>query len=69
MVFSFCFKVDTSIGGKYSKATERKLCALLLGILIFFSVLLADDFCFYAMQAKRTDRTCEYILRFLLNYL
>nr|QRF71016.1 gustatory receptor [Semiothisa cinerearia] len=61
--------VDTSIGGKYSKSTERKLCALLLCILIFFSVLLADDFCFYAMQAKRTDRQWNVVMNYAGFYL
>nr|ALS03937.1 gustatory receptor 2 [Ectropis obliqua] len=61
--------VDNSLGGRYSKVTERRLCALLLCILIFFSVLLADDFCFYAMQAKRTDRQWNVVMNYIGFYL
>lgn len=55
------FQVDNSIGAHYSLVTERKLCAILFAILIFFSVLIADDFCFYALQAKKVDRQCKYV--------
>lgn len=60
------FQVDTSIGGQYSLLTERKLCGIILGILIFFSILIADDFTFYALQAKKLDRECKG-LRFLTD--
>ncbi|XP_049878938.1 gustatory receptor for sugar taste 43a-like [Pectinophora gossypiella] len=61
--------VDTSIGAQYSVATERKLCAVLLAILIFFSVLLADDFCFYALQARRLDRQWAVVTNYIGFYL
>ncbi|KAJ2942921.1 hypothetical protein O0L34_g15111 [Tuta absoluta] len=61
--------VDTSIGAQYSVATERKLCAVLLAILIFFSVLLADDFCFYVIQAKKINRQWEIITNYIGFYL
>ncbi|KAG6455319.1 hypothetical protein O3G_MSEX009161 [Manduca sexta] len=51
--------VDNSIGCQYSGLTERKLCAILLAILIFFTVLIADDFCFYALQATKVDRELD----------
>ncbi|RVE47345.1 hypothetical protein evm_008026 [Chilo suppressalis] len=52
--------VDNSISAQYSAVTERKLCALLAAILIFFTVLLVDDFCFYVLQAKKIERHCNY---------
>ncbi|CAG9559316.1 unnamed protein product [Danaus chrysippus] len=61
--------VDTSIGAHYSLVAERKLCAILLAILIFFSVLIADDFCFYALQAKKFDRQWEVVTNYIGFYL
>ncbi|XP_064074447.1 gustatory receptor for sugar taste 43a-like [Vanessa tameamea] len=61
--------VDNSIGAHYSLVTERKLCAILLAILIFFSVLIADDFCFYALQAKKVDRQWDVVTNYIGFYL
>nr|ARO70531.1 antennal gustatory receptor 4-2 [Dendrolimus punctatus] len=61
--------VDNSIGVNYSKITERKLCAVLLVILIFFTVLITDDFCFYVMQAKRLDRQWEVVINYIGFYI
>ncbi|XP_045454314.1 gustatory receptor for sugar taste 43a-like [Melitaea cinxia] len=61
--------VDNSIGAHYSLVTERKLCAILLAILIFFSVLIADDFCFYALQAKKMDRQWDVVTNYIGFYL
>ncbi|CAH2238378.1 jg18024 [Pararge aegeria aegeria] len=61
--------VDTSIGAQYSLVTERKLCAVLIAILLFFSVLIADDFCFYALQAKRIDRQWDIVTNYIGFYL
>ncbi|XP_045503226.1 gustatory receptor for sugar taste 43a-like [Colias croceus] len=61
--------VDESIGAQYSKATERKLCALLLAILIFFTLLVADDFCFYALQARKLDRQWDVVTNYIGFYL
>ncbi|KAF9407465.1 hypothetical protein HW555_012518 [Spodoptera exigua] len=61
--------VDTSIGGQYSLLTERKLCGIILAILIFFSVLIADDFTFYALQAKKLDREWDVVTNYLGFYL
>ncbi|XP_050667399.1 gustatory receptor for sugar taste 43a-like [Leptidea sinapis] len=61
--------VDNTIGAHYSTTTERKLCAILLAILIFFTVLIADDFCFYAMQAKKIDRQWDVVTNYIGFYL
>ncbi|XP_050553004.1 gustatory receptor for sugar taste 43a isoform X3 [Spodoptera frugiperda] len=61
--------VDTSIGGQYSLVTERKLCGIILAILIFFSILIADDFTFYALQAKKLDREWDVVTNYLGFYL
>ncbi|XP_060806650.1 gustatory receptor for sugar taste 43a [Amyelois transitella] len=61
--------VDNSIGGKYSVATERKLCAILMSILIFFTILIVDDVCFYAIQAKKVDRQWSVIINYSTYYL
>ncbi|KAJ0172932.1 hypothetical protein K1T71_011108 [Dendrolimus kikuchii] len=61
--------VDNSIGVYYSKITERKLCALLLAIMIFFTALITDDFCFYVIQAKRLDRQWEVVINYIGFYL
>ncbi|XP_026333131.1 gustatory receptor for sugar taste 43a [Hyposmocoma kahamanoa] len=61
--------VDNSVGAQYSVATERKLCAVLLAILIFFTVLLVDDFCFYVLQAKKLDRHWDVIVNYVGFYL
>ncbi|XP_069356614.1 gustatory receptor for sugar taste 43a-like isoform X3 [Maniola hyperantus] len=61
--------VDTSIGAHYSLATERKLCAILVAILLFFSVLITDDFCFYALQAKKIDRQWDIVTNYIGFYL
>lgn len=53
------FQVDNTLSGQYSAVMERKLSAILLALLIFFSLLIVDDFCFYAMQAKKVDRECK----------
>uniref|UniRef100_A0A0K8TVM8 Gustatory receptor n=1 Tax=Epiphyas postvittana TaxID=65032 RepID=A0A0K8TVM8_EPIPO len=61
--------VDNSIGAQYSIMTERKLIAVLLAILLFFTVLLADDFCFYALQAKKVDRQWDVVTNYIGFYL
>ncbi|XP_028175090.1 gustatory receptor for sugar taste 43a-like, partial [Ostrinia furnacalis] len=61
--------VDNTLSGQYSAVMERKLCAILLGLLIFFSVLIVDDFCFYATQAKKVDREWEIVLNYIGFYL
>ncbi|XP_041972558.1 gustatory receptor for sugar taste 43a-like [Aricia agestis] len=61
--------VDTNIGAYYSTTTERKLCACLLAILTFFTVLLADDFCFYTLQAKKIDRQWNVVTNYVGFYL
>ncbi|XP_073948593.1 gustatory receptor for sugar taste 43a-like [Choristoneura fumiferana] len=61
--------VDNSIGAQYSIVTERKLIAVLLAILIFFTVLIADDFCFYALQAKKLDRQWDVVTNYIAFYL
>ncbi|XP_068623418.1 gustatory receptor for sugar taste 43a-like [Battus philenor] len=61
--------VDHSIGAHYSRATERKLCAILLAILIFFSILIADDFCFYVLQATKFQRQWNVVLNYIGFYL
>ncbi|CAG9791678.1 unnamed protein product [Diatraea saccharalis] len=61
--------IDNSIGGKYSVVTERKLCAILAAILIFFTLLIVDDFCFYVLQAKKIDRQWEVVVNYLGFYL
>ncbi|XP_047999211.1 gustatory receptor for sugar taste 43a-like [Leguminivora glycinivorella] len=61
--------VDTSIGAQYSLTNERKLCAILLAILIFFTVLIADDFCFYVLQAKRVNREWDIVTNYIAFYL
>ncbi|KAG6464348.1 gustatory receptor for sugar taste 43a [Manduca sexta] len=61
--------VDNSIGCQYSGLTERKLCAILLAILIFFTVLIADDFCFYALQATKVDREWDMVINYIGFYL
>ncbi|GBP54883.1 Gustatory receptor for sugar taste 43a [Eumeta japonica] len=61
--------VDTSLGTEYSAASERRLCALLLSILLFFSILIGDDFCFYANQARKYSRQWEVVLNYVGFYL
>nr|AOG12939.1 odorant receptor [Eogystia hippophaecolus] len=61
--------VDNSIGAQYSVVYERKLCAVVLAILIFFSILITDDFCFYALQAKRVDRQLDVVTNYIGFYL
>ncbi|XP_072934628.1 gustatory receptor for sugar taste 43a-like isoform X1 [Epargyreus clarus] len=61
--------VDINLGAHYSLVTERKLCAILIAILVFFSGLLIDDFCLYALQAKRVNRTWEVVGNYLSFYL
>ncbi|CAK1590469.1 unnamed protein product [Parnassius mnemosyne] len=61
--------VDHSIGAYYSRATERKLCGILLAILIFFSILLADDFCFYTLQASKFEREWNVVINYIGFYL
>ncbi|XP_013141682.1 PREDICTED: gustatory receptor for sugar taste 43a-like [Papilio polytes] len=61
--------VDHSIGAQYSRATERKLCAILLAILIFFSILIADDFCFYALQATKFQRQWNVVINYIGFYV
>nr|QZH55042.1 gustatory receptor 9 [Achelura yunnanensis] len=61
--------VDTSIGARYSVITERKLCAILLAILLFFSALITDDFCFYALQAKNMNRQWDIVTNYFAFYL
>ncbi|KAM3959531.1 gustatory receptor 9 [Aphomia sociella] len=61
--------VDTTIGGQYSKTTERKLCAVLLAIFMFFTVLIIDDICFYMMQAYKVDRHWDVLLNYIGFYL
>lgn len=61
--------VDKSISGQYTVATERKLCAILSAILIFFTILIVDDFCFYALQAKHIDRQWEIVINLIGFYL
>ncbi|XP_062528818.1 gustatory receptor 9 isoform X2 [Bombyx mori] len=56
--------VDRELGRHHSAATERKLCALLLLILLSFTILLVDDFCFYAMQAGKTGRQWEIVTNY-----
>ncbi|XP_053617193.1 gustatory receptor for sugar taste 43a [Plodia interpunctella] len=61
--------VDNSIGGRYSVATERKLCAILLSILTFFTVLIIDDVCFYAIQARKVDRQWSVVINYSTYYI
>ncbi|XP_061722629.1 gustatory receptor for sugar taste 43a-like isoform X2 [Cydia pomonella] len=61
--------VDNSIGAQYCPANERKLCAILLAILIFFTVLITDDFCFYVLQAKKINREWDIVTNYIAFYL
>ncbi|CAB3219895.1 unnamed protein product [Arctia plantaginis] len=61
--------VDNSIGGQYSVVSERKLCVIILAILIFFSILVADDFTFYILQAKQLNREWEVVANYVGFYL
>ncbi|XP_052751891.1 gustatory receptor for sugar taste 43a-like isoform X2 [Galleria mellonella] len=61
--------VDTSIGGKYSETTERKICAILIAILVFFSGLIIDDICFYVIHAKKVGRQWDVLLNYIGFYL
>ncbi|XP_075983602.1 gustatory receptor for sugar taste 43a-like isoform X2 [Anticarsia gemmatalis] len=61
--------VDNSIGGQYSVVSERKLCIIILAILVFFSILIADDFTFYALQAKKLDREWDVVTNYIGFYL
>ncbi|KAL0818099.1 hypothetical protein ABMA28_008629 [Loxostege sticticalis] len=61
--------VDNTLSGQYSAVMERKLSAILLALLIFFSLLIVDDFCFYAMQAKKVDREWEIVMNYIGFYL
>ncbi|XP_059054013.1 gustatory receptor for sugar taste 43a-like [Achroia grisella] len=61
--------VDTSIGGKYTQATERKVRAVLLAILIYFFVLLIDDLCFYVVYAKKVGRQWNVLLNYIGFYV
>ncbi|KAL0867533.1 hypothetical protein ABMA27_008310 [Loxostege sticticalis] len=61
--------VDHTLSGQYSAVTERKLSAVLLAPLIFFSLLLVDDFCFYVMQAKTVDREWNVVINYIGFYL
>ncbi|CAG9103846.1 unnamed protein product [Plutella xylostella] len=61
--------LDVSLGAQYSSVSERKLCAVLLSVLFLFSVLIVDDFCFYARQASRFDRTWDVVTNYIGFYL
>ncbi|KAG7303708.1 hypothetical protein JYU34_012266 [Plutella xylostella] len=62
-------QLDVSLGAQYSSVSERKLCAVLLSVLFLFSVLIVDDFCFYARQASRFDRTWDVVTNYIGFYL
>ncbi|CAK1541382.1 unnamed protein product [Leptosia nina] len=61
--------VDESIGAEYSRSRERWLSFALLAILIFFTILVADDFCFYALQARKIDREWDVVTNYVGFYL
>ncbi|CAH4028121.1 unnamed protein product [Pieris brassicae] len=61
--------VDESIGAHFSRARERRVSGVMLAILVFFTLLVADDFCFYALQAKKIDRHWEVVRNYGGFYL
>ncbi|CAF4886720.1 unnamed protein product [Pieris macdunnoughi] len=61
--------VDESIGAHFSRSRERRVSGVMLAILVFFTLLVADDFCFYALQAKKIDRHWEVVRNYCGFYL